>query len=74
MTSYLDRVNWRQVLNVGLITGLVALFIALVGLIEAFGERFVIFGVISMGQSWLLIMGLVFGFIARRRLVRLLLL
>ena len=45
-----DSFGWRDALRIGFFGGVVGLFFALVGMIEAFGERDVIGGVISLGQ------------------------
>ena len=55
--------DWVATLRNGLIFGLVALFVALVGLVEAFSERDIVYNVISMGQTWLLIVGLAAGYV-----------
>jgi branched-chain amino acid transport system permease protein len=47
--------DWRPVLKIGLVGGGVALFLALVGLIEAADRRPIIPGVLSMGQTLVLI-------------------
>ncbi len=42
--------DWRQALNLGVIGGIGAVFIALLGMIEAFEKRDIIGGVIDMGR------------------------
>jgi branched-chain amino acid transport system permease protein len=48
------RSIWRESLNAGLIAGIVSLLLALVGMVEAFATRDIIFEVIPMGQILLL--------------------
>jgi hypothetical protein len=49
------RFDWRSALKIGLLTGGTALFLALVGLIEAADRRPIISGILSMGQTLVLI-------------------
>ncbi len=42
--------NWRESVRLGLIGGLVALSLSLIGVVETFGGRGIISGVISLGQ------------------------
>lgn len=49
-----DRSLWRQALNAGIIAGVVSLFLALVGMVEAFADRDIVFNVVPMGQLLLL--------------------
>ncbi len=51
----------------GLVFGVVAVFLALVGIVEALHQRLVITGVISLGQAILLFTGLGAGFVMVRR-------
>jgi branched-chain amino acid transport system permease protein len=50
-----SRFDWRSALKTGLLTGSVALFLALVGLVEAADRRPIISGILTMGQTLLLI-------------------
>ncbi|HET6781604.1 MAG TPA: hypothetical protein VFH67_05885, partial [bacterium] len=52
----------------GLVFGVVAVFLALVGIVEALHQRLVITGVISLGQAILLFTGLGAGFVMVRRI------
>jgi branched-chain amino acid transport system permease protein len=47
--------NWQSVVRLGLLGGVIALFLCLVGIIEASNETPIISGVISLGQTMLLI-------------------
>jgi len=53
---------WKSSIRTGLIAGAIVLLIALVGVVATFSERFIISGVITMGQLLLLIPILVFGY------------
>ncbi len=61
------EVNWRQVLNAGFVAGVTALLLALVGMVESFGQRDIIYRVIPMGQILLLAPPFLFGVITARR-------
>jgi branched-chain amino acid transport system permease protein len=60
-------IDWRPTLRVGLIGGVVAVYLALAGLIGNFSTNVVIQGVISFGQTLLLGTFLATGFVAARR-------
>lgn len=59
--------TWKQALRAGLIGGGVALLLALVGMVGAFGKRDIISGVVSMGHVLLLAPILIFSYTAARR-------
>jgi branched-chain amino acid transport system permease protein len=50
-----DKMNWRKILQLGLIGGLVGVLIALVGMVEEFDKRDIIAGTLSMGRTLLLL-------------------
>ncbi len=60
--------TWAPVLRMGLIWGVAAVFLALVGLIEAVSQRQIIVGVMSLPNAFLLLMGVGAGVQASRRL------
>jgi branched-chain amino acid transport system permease protein len=62
---------WSSVKS-GLLGGVIAIFICLVGMTEVFSKRDVIEGVITLGQFVLLATSVVAGFIASRRTINLL--
>ncbi len=47
------RFNWRESVRMGLIAGVIALSLSLIGLVETFGGRDIIGGVVSLGQIFL---------------------
>ena len=57
----------RNAIRVGLVGGATALLIALVGMVEAFADRYIITGVISMGQVLLFSSAFVVGYYAAGR-------
>lgn len=57
-----DGQGWGSVLRQGLIWGGVAVFLAMVGMVEAFAERQVIVGVISLGLTLLALVGVAAGY------------
>jgi branched-chain amino acid transport system permease protein len=58
------QMNWQKTLRLGLIGGLVGILIALVGMVESFDKRDIIAGVITMGQTLLLLAVLVTAYFA----------
>ena len=61
------RFDWRSALNTGLLGGGTALFLALVGLLEAADRRPIIPGTLSMGQTLVLITLVFSAFLTVRR-------
>jgi branched-chain amino acid transport system permease protein len=61
------RRRWGPVIRLGLIGGMVALYLCLVGIVPTFNPRALIEGVISLGEVALLGTGLGVGFLAARR-------
>lgn len=53
-------------LKLGLIVGIVALYLSLIGFIEGFNEQAVVSQIISLGKSVLLLMPVVAGYVAMR--------
>jgi len=61
------RINWTGILQIGLIGGVAAVFVSLVGMVEEFSKRDIIANLVSMGQLILLLGVAAAGFIAARR-------
>jgi branched-chain amino acid transport system permease protein len=59
---------WQTALRYGLIGGLAAVLLSLIGMVEAFGQRAIIGGVLSMGQTFLAAAVLLAAYAAARRL------
>ena len=68
-TTMQERVHfdWREVTKLGLLSGLAALFVCLVGMIDTFGEKDVIGGLVSQGQMLLILIWFGFGYLVNRR-------
>lgn len=61
------RSLWQQGVKVGLIGGVVALSLALMGMVETFGQRDILYNVVSMGHALLLLTGVFMGYLAAKR-------
>jgi len=61
---------WQNGIKVGLIMGAVGVLLALIGMVEAFSQRSVISGVISMGHTLLLLVFLFAGYLGAKRATR----
>jgi branched-chain amino acid transport system permease protein len=62
MQNLLDAPRVRRVATIGAVGGIAALYLAMVGLVEAFKDRNVITGVITLGAVMLLAVPLVAGY------------
>ncbi|HEX9925170.1 MAG TPA: hypothetical protein VGD99_21115, partial [Anaerolineae bacterium] len=60
--------NWSKIGEYGLIGGVAILFFCLVGMVEAFHERDVIDGILSLGRSLLVVVSLGMGYVAANKL------
>jgi branched-chain amino acid transport system permease protein len=58
---------WKKAMTTGLLGGGLSVYLALVGMTEAFGERYIINGVITMGQVFLLAPIFLMAYMASRR-------
>ncbi|MCA9871297.1 MAG: hypothetical protein KC487_13095, partial [Anaerolineae bacterium] len=56
-----SKFSWMTPVTTGLIGGVVALFLSLVGIVEASLGRYVITGILSMGQVFLLAVYAIFA-------------
>ncbi|HUG29128.1 MAG TPA: branched-chain amino acid ABC transporter permease [Candidatus Limnocylindria bacterium] len=61
------RADWRGVVRVGLLGGVVALYLCLVGIVPTFDPRALVAGIISLGDTAILGTGLAIGFLASLR-------
>ncbi|HSQ17678.1 MAG TPA: hypothetical protein VLM83_08280 [Anaerolineales bacterium] len=59
--------TWKQVINISLLGGVITILIAFIGMVEAFSPRFIISGIISMGQVFLLLPIFIFTLINIRK-------
>jgi branched-chain amino acid transport system permease protein len=61
---------WQQGIKIGLIGGVSAVLLALIGMVEAFSQRDIISNVISMGNTLLLLVAMFMGYLAAKRTTR----
>ena len=61
------RSIWKHSIKTGLIGGVVAVLVALIGMVETFNQRDIIDSVISMGQILLLLVAVFMGYLAAKR-------
>ena len=59
--------SWNSAVKLGLLGGVVALYLCLVGLVETFGEADIIGGVIAFGHTMLILTVLGISYVAARR-------
>src|SRR5215510_9542845 len=57
---------WLQALRMGLIGGLVAILVSLIGMVESFHQRDIIAGQITMGETLLLLIAGLFAYFSSR--------
>ena len=58
---------WKQGIKIGLIGGIVAVLLSLIGMVEAFSQRDIISNVISMGHTLLLLVAVFMGYLTAKR-------
>lgn len=63
----LQSSNWFMALQIGVIGGIAAILISLLGMVEEFAKRDIIAGIIEMGQTLLLMTLLITGYFTARR-------
>lgn len=61
------RVDWKAVIQLGLLGGVIALLACLVGMVVTFGDKDVIGGVLSQGHTLLVLIWLGLGYFVSRR-------
>ncbi|MCG3209351.1 MAG: hypothetical protein FOGNACKC_02975 [Anaerolineae bacterium] len=64
------QLNWKKIVQYGLITGAAIVFVSLVGMLEAFDARDVIFNVLSLGRALIVVIGLGMGYVVALRTAR----
>ncbi len=62
-----SHLDWAGTFKLGLLSGIIALYLCLVGLVETFGERDIIGGVIAFGHTLLIITILGVSYVAVQR-------
>jgi branched-chain amino acid transport system permease protein len=61
---------WQQGIKIGLIGGIVAVLLSLIGMVEAFSQRDIISNVVSMGHTLLFLVPVFMGYLAAKRTTR----
>src|SRR4030043_822510 len=61
---------WQQGIKIGLIGGVSAVLLTLIGMVESFSQRDIISNVISMGHTLLLLVAVFMGYLAAKRTTR----
>jgi branched-chain amino acid transport system permease protein len=61
------RPIWQEGIRVGLIGGIVAVLLSLIGMVEAFSQRDIVSNVISMGHTLLLLVAVFMGYLTAKR-------
>lgn len=56
-----------QAIKIGLIGGVVAVLLSLIGMVESFSQRHIVSNIISMGHTLLLLVGVFFGYFSAQR-------
>jgi len=62
-----DQSPWRQAVNIGLIGALTAVMLALIGMVETFNKRDIIYKFIAMGHTLLLFSAVFFSYLAAKK-------
>ena len=57
----------KQGIKIGLIGGIVAVLLSLIGMVEAFSQRDIVSNVISMGHTLLLLVAVFMGYLTAKR-------
>ena len=62
-----DQSPWRYAANIGLIGALTAVMLSLIGMVEAFNKRDIIYKVVTMGNTLLLLTAVFFSYLAAKK-------
>ena len=62
-----DQSNWRYAANIGLIGALTTVLLSLIGMVEAFNKRDIIFQLVTMGHTLLLLTGVFISYLAAKK-------
>jgi len=60
------RIDFRQIINLGLIAGMVSLSFSVIGMVDLFAKRDLVAGVLSLGQVFLFAPAAILGYMAAR--------
>jgi branched-chain amino acid transport system permease protein len=62
-----EQSPWRYAVNIGLIGALTAVMLSLIGMVEAFNKRDIIYKVVTMGNTLLLITAIFLSYLAAKK-------
>jgi len=62
-----DQSTWRYAVNIGLIGALTTVLLSLIGMVETFNKRDIIFHVVTMGNTLLLLAAVFISFLAAKK-------
>ena len=65
-----DQSPWRNAFNIGLIGALVAVMLALIGMVESFNKRDIIYQIVTMGNILLLLNAVFLSYMAAKKAER----
>jgi branched-chain amino acid transport system permease protein len=65
-----DQSPWRNAFNIGLIGALTAVMLALIGMVEAFNKRDIIYQIVTMGNILLLLTAVFLSYLAAKKVER----
>lgn len=60
--------SWQRVIQYGLISGAIVIYLGLVGMVEAFSDRDVIYQVLTLGLALLVVTSMGMGYVAAQKL------
>jgi branched-chain amino acid transport system permease protein len=62
-----DQSPWRSALNIGLIGALVVVLLALIGMVQTFSKRDIIYQIVTMGNILLLLTAVFFSYLSAKK-------
>ena len=62
-----DQSHWRYAVNIGLIGALIAVMLSLIGMVEAFNKRDIIFKIVTMGNILLLLTAVFLSYLSAQK-------
>jgi len=62
-----DQSNWRYAANIGLIGALTTVLLSLIGMVEAFNKRDIVFQLVTMGHTLLLLTAVFISYLAAKK-------
>jgi branched-chain amino acid transport system permease protein len=65
-----DQSHWRNAFNIGLIGALTAVMLALIGMVESFNKRDIIYQIVTMGNILLLLNAVFLSYLAAKKVER----